>query len=491
MEQRPGEISRRAFLKRATAVSVGSIAARGFYEVLDELAGGPNAAYAGPVRRREEQYLVDNVEVIIDNGVTLAVPPLHNDVITARLRARTSWTVRNLKAAQSRLASALATVEKPYSSTAAGLTMVVGWGLPYFRNYLPASVSSYLPVDTTLSQQTGTRQLAILDSIRFPSDPDDVLLESNDVVFKLRSNSQDILRKVERALFDDTAGSAYVGDLFDLTSKRIGFLGRGFGTRSIAKQLALAAQVPGAELIPDDAQLMLGFTSTQTAALGPDNIVSFETLPGVTNQFPNGYFAGGCAMHLSHLHEDLEQWYGGNDYNARVARMFSPRTSAAPDTVTLPNGPAEVSSAQQVKDDAASGVVGHNSTLQQVTRLARDVTDNYGRLRRAGTAIPLREDFNTIDNPFAWSADPAADRMAATAAAGMHFVAFIPASHRFHLARLAMDGVFPDGTDLRSAEYNITSRDNGINAALRTTHRQNFLVPPRRRRSFPLVELLG
>jgi hypothetical protein len=53
-----------------------------------------------------------------------------------------------------------------------------------------------------------------------------------------------------------------------------------------------------------------------------------------------------------------------------------------------------------------------------------------------------------------------------------------------------MDGVFPDGTDLRSADYNIASRDNGINAAIRTTHRQNFLVPPRRRRSFPLVELL-
>jgi hypothetical protein len=35
------------------------------------------------------------------------------------------------------------------------------------------------------------------------------------------------------------------------------------------------------------------------------------------------------------------------------------------------------------------------------------------------------------------------------------------------------------------------SRAQGLNSVLRTTHRQNFLVPPRAHRSFPLVELLG
>jgi hypothetical protein len=29
-----------------------------------------------------------------------------------------------------------------------------------------------------------------------------------------------------------------------------------------------------------------------------------------------------------------------------------------------------------------------------------------------------------------------------------------------------------------------------MNSVLRTTHRQNFLVPPRKHRSFPLAELL-
>ena len=32
-------------------------------------------------------------------------------------------------------------------------------------------------------------------------------------------------------------------------------------------------------------------------------------------------------------------------------------------------------------------------------------------------------------------------------------------------------------------------RDQGFNSILSTTHRQNFLVPPRVHRSFPLAEL--
>ena len=50
-----------------------------------------------------------------------------------------------------------------------------------------------------------------------------------------------------------------------------------------------------------------------------------------------------------------------------------------------------------------------------------------------------------------------------------------------------MDGVLPDGTDLRGT---ISDAHNGINGLMRASHRQNFLVPPRSRRSFPLVDLL-
>jgi hypothetical protein len=366
--------------------------------------------------------------------------------------------------------------------------MVIGWGLPFFRTFVPSLMGTYLPADLALTG-SGPKQYAVLDAIGFPSDPPGVVLEDNQVMFKFRSDSSAIVSGAERALFEDQNSGAYIGDLFELTSKRIGFLGRGFGTRSIAKTLAQAAGVPGADSIPDNAQLTMGFTSTQTQALGPDNIVSFETLPGITDQWPSGYFAAGCAMHLSHLFLDIGVWYGSFDYAARVSRMFSPRVEVPTDqaTVTIPNGPAQVSTMDQVMQDAAGGLLGHNALLQQAARLGANVTDNYGRLRPKGTSVPLREDFNTLDNPFFWSPETG---FVTANAPGMHFVAFLPASRLFHRARRAMDGVMPDGTNFREAPYSISDENNGINARIRASHRQNYLIPPRRHRSFPLVELL-
>jgi hypothetical protein len=67
-------------------------------------------------------------------------------------------------------------------------------------------------------------------------------------------------------------------------------------------------------------------------------------------------------------------------------------------------------------------------------------------------------------------------------------VVFNPTSDDFRRGRLAMDGVLPGGKVLR---FPRGSRGQGFNAVLETTHRQNFLVPPRAHRSFPLSELRG
>ncbi len=410
-------VDRRAFLRRASTIAIGSVAARGVYEVLDQFAGGPPRAEAAVIRRFQEQYLIDQVEVIVDNGVTVAIPPLHNDVFTARLRSGITWTGAALKAAKTRVENAIAKVEAPYPSTAAGLTIVVGWGLPYFRTFVPSVMNAHLPA----IPGTSPKQYAVLDAVRFPSDPADVVLEDNHVMVKFRSDSSAIVGGAERA-----------------------------------------------------------------------NIPSFETLRGVTDQWPNGYFAAGCAMHLSHLYLDIDAWYNSMNtsaYAERVKRMFSARTPvpADPGTVTLPNGPAQLSTMAQVKQDAGGGrVLGHNALLQQATRLAATTYDNYGRRRVQGTPVPLREDFNTLDDPFAW----APGGVGPTNKPGMHFVAFVPGHHLFHRARLAMDGVMPDGTNFRAAPYHMSDANLGINAQMRASHRQNYVIPPRRHRSFPLVELL-
>jgi hypothetical protein len=475
-------LTRRGFLRGTAAL----VAARGVYGVLDGLRTPARAEAATTVSRFQEQYLIDQLQAKLDNGVTVVIPPIYNDVFTAKLAAAKTWDKAALKAAQTRLEAALAKVEAPYPGTAAGLTIVVAWGLPYFRGYVSG------PWATKAPREASGGGLAVLDAIGFPSDPASVVLEDNHVAFKIRSDSTTILSSVETQLFADPSSPAYVGDLFDLTSKRVGFVGRGFGTTSVAKTLAVQAGVPGAQQIPDNAQLMLGFTSTQTAALGPDNIPNFETLRGVTNQYPNGYFAHGCAMHLSHLNLDLASWYG-KSYADRVKAIMSPGTAipATGQPVTYPNGTAQVATAAQVKADALKGVAGHNSALQTATRLSADTIDNYGRYRSKGTPVPAREDFNTLDNPFQWFAD--ADGTVQTPAAnqpGLHFAVFVPSSRKFHTARLAMDGVLPDGTDLRAAPYNLDPKTMGINSTMQATHRQNFLVPPRAHRSFPLAELL-
>ncbi len=190
-------------------------------------------------------------------------------------------------------------------------------------------------------------------------------------------------------------------------------------------------------------------------------------------------------MHLSHLFEDLQLWYR-NDYATRVGQMFSKYAVVPSDstTVTLPNGPADVVSKDDLLTEAGGGHV-----KAQFTPAAGDATSRrHRRQLRSPTAKrhrrPLREDFNTIDNPFYWSANPVRDGYNSTGAAGLHFVAFVPASSKFHAARMAMDGVLPDGTNLRT-QYNLTDTNIGLNAAVRTSHRQNYLIPPRAHRSFP------
>ncbi len=192
-------------------------------------------------------------------------------------------------------------------------------------------------------------------------------------------------------------------------------------------------------------------------------------------------------MHLSHLFEDLERWYLNFDHRERVDTTFRPGLDVPVDTLTVPQGPDDVQTPAQVAAGYESiRRIGHSGSIQSSSRLAEDVAGPDGTLYAKGTAIPQRADFNTLDNPFFWTAHPQRDRFVREPAAGLHFVVFNPSSDDFRRNRLAMDGILPDGTVL---PFEPRSRGQGFNAVLQTTHRQNFLVPPRAHRSFPLAEL--
>jgi hypothetical protein len=470
-------LSRSELLRRGAA----ALAAGNVYALLDGLAAPPARA-AALLAPRREQYLLGGVPVIRELGIEVLVPPLHHRVVTANLRVKTPAA---LAKAQARLERALQTLETRYPATPAGLGVTVGWGLPYFRRVVPKLSDGrryprYLPVDTRSSKQKGTNVPAVLDAVRFPSDGPDVVLGADDVVFQLRSDQVAHLDDAYDALL------SRLGDVFAVRSVRNGFVGGGFGTGpGLAKQMALAAGVPGADLIVDGVQMFLGFTSTQKAAMAPDRIANFETLRGFTDQAPRTFWSGGTAMHLSHLNEDLERWWRDVPFQDQLRSMTRPGLNVPDKTYTIAEDITVVEKAADVHADLAKfGAVGHSAALQTVTRLAADTRDAYGALRARGTAIVQRADFNTLDNPFAQSV--IAGEVSATPAAGLHFVAFAPTSDLFNRARRALDGQLGDGSTL---PLDPRAPAQGFNSFVKATHRQNFLVPPRTQRSFPLLRL--
>ena len=466
-------LTRRELLAGAAATAV---AGTTIYELVDRLGRAP--ARSAATRFPPEQHVLEGLRVVRDDGVEVIVPPLHHRIVTAQLRVTDDR--KSLLAAREELSRTLAELEEGRDPTPGGLGVTVAWGLPYFERYVPQLAEQHIPTDLRASRDRGADVKALLHSIRFPSDPDDVLLEANDVAFLLRSDDRDTVEDSTRALL--------ALDILTPTSVRAGFAGGGFdGGMSLPKKMALAAKVPGADLVPATAELFLGFTSTQRAGLGPTRIANLETL-GYTDA-RHGYFEGGTHMALSHIFEDLEGWYLTFDFRERVDTTFKPGMRARRGAQTIRQSAKQVASLADVtKDFDRSGTIGHSASIQTTSRLLEDVRGTNGVLYPKGTAIPHRADFNTLDNPFAWSSRPEVDKLSHDPAAGVHFVVFNPTSDDFRRNRLAMDGVLPDGTKL---PLQPGSRGQGLNSVLQTTHRQNFLVPPRRHRSFPLVELLA
>ena len=427
------KLTRRQVLAGAAA---GAVGASGIYELVERLGGSAPERPTNTVVL-PEQHLLDGVRVVESNDVAVLVPPLHHEIHTAKLAVGRA----DIAEAQSELANTLAGLDRDYAPSPAGLGVTVAWGLPYFRRLVPDATRRYLPHDVRADKPV------IFDAHRFPSDPTETRLESNDVAILLRADTRDHIEDAAKRLHDTK--------LFELTSIRRGFVGGGFdGEQSLPKRLAVAAGVPGAALIPDTAELFLGFTSTQRAGMGPGKIANFET------------------------------WYLNFDFDERVATAFRPNLDVPQDTQTVPQGPRQVSTADDVRRDyRSSRRFGHSASIQTTSRLQHGVMGPDGTRYLKGAAIPVRADFNTLDDPFAWSVRP--DEMGAVPAAGVHFVVFNPTGDDFRRNRLAMDGVLPDG----KIPLPPRDRNHGFNSILKTTHRQNFLVPPRRHRSFPLAEV--
>lgn len=434
-----------------------------------------------PVDPPRTQYELPGVTVEDHLGVPVAVVPLWHAVVTADLTVPAGDN-EALKAARQRLDAALAEIERVYPRAPAGIFIQVGYGLPYFRDRIPQSLlDEHFPT----SALPGTEgEPAVIDSIRYPKDPEDLVLEANEICFHFKSDFRGhiddvlgaLLRPGEGELNGIPAPATYVGDLLRVTSTRRGFAGHGM-PKVVAERLG----IPGADQIPAGAMLFMGFSSSHVHGLAAGNLPSFETLPGYTNVGVDDYFAGGTAMHLSHIAIDLEKWYGMG-HRDRLHRMFHSRRTEGPEVLSPDQSPATSTFEEQRDKDAAEhGIIGHNAQMQFLSRLKEETTTVYGEKLPPGTVVFLRQDFDTVDNPFAFSVDGQVDPRPR---AGVHFVGFGPSAQHYERMRLEMDGVE------HQRRHDLADENLGFTKFLVTTHRQNLLLPPPAHRALPLADLL-
>src|SRR6185437_3456575 len=387
-----------------------------------------------------------------------------------------------LKHAKERLDKALAAIEAIYPPYPDGILIQTAYGLPYFREFFPKSVTDkFMPRG---SENGKPVDWAITDAIRVPKDPAHLVLEQNDISFHFKSDYADHISEVMRALFQPghqtlngiPTDEIYIGDLFTTTSIRRGFAGRGM-PRIMAQRLG----IPGADKVPPGAMLFMGFTSSHVHGLAQGSLPSFETIPGYTDQTPESYFANGTMMHLSHIAIDLEGWYK-LDHPGRLQRMFHARRTETEEILSPSQAPETSTFKEQLEDDAkVHKLLGHNAQMQFLSRVDKDTTTVYGERIPKGTVIFLRQDFDTVENPFEFDA---AGPISPVPKPGVHFIGFAPSAQLFDKIRKEMDGV-----DLQK-KYNLPDENTGFTKFLVTTHRQHYLEPPRIHRSFPLAELI-
>jgi hypothetical protein len=287
------------------------------------------------------------------------------------------------------------------------------------------------------------------------------------------------------------------------------------------RKVADANNFEFASRINPNSSMAMGFVDQQVDASGPAQIVTFvgNSTAKFTDAAPGSYFDNGSIAHFSHDIEDLYQFYAtpGQDSNRPDGEPFTERcqymfrsnqlgtangipAAGNADQFTNGGGPAFINNVFQGAGAAAAGAqdsggtfapgnqtinatftgtgrIGHEAALQRVSR-ASD-----------GTPLHIRNDgpgFDGMDVP-AFRTFPGSNGVnmpAGTSQFKLQFLMFVPTADLFAQMRVAAAA-----QDLQHQFLGNEDDDNGLERFITATRRQNFLVPPRRHRAFPLLEL--
>ncbi|HZO71801.1 MAG TPA: hypothetical protein VFB60_06325, partial [Ktedonobacteraceae bacterium] len=240
----------------------------------------------------------------------------------------------------------------------------------------------------------------------------------------------------------------------------------------------------------------------------------------LTSAVAGDYFDNGAIQHLSHVLDDLEQFYtkqgpptfpnGPEPFSERVQYMFSSRRQDgshnfpfpenASDPFTNGGGQGNLDGTTQSLQNAAilpDFTLGPEAIFQnfdpevtdhQKLRVGHEFALQRSSRAPDGTPLHIRN-----DGPGLSSLDVPDGSLTPT----LEFTIFVPTSDFFQAMRVnaaSLDLVKEghNGGTATSVPPGVEAADDGddgLERFLSATRRQNFLIPPRRHRSFPLLEL--
>jgi hypothetical protein len=459
------------------------------FGVLDLLVRSPSrVARAQPSSLPSVQFDIDAFTPPVESidGTDFRFGPVYTLFVTLRL------TRIPVKSDQAVLNDALAQLEAHYPFAPEGVFASVSYGVPYF-NRLPGGLKGDLVTQHMPRLLIDRQRFALEEAVPAPTDQTDknpdpakstynlpVVIESNDLLLTLRSDVRENLMDTASWLLgnDELSGASVPSPrfegLYDVTTSRLMFLQRG-----LPRRLADAKNLPYAGRIHPDSPMWMSFASQQADSIGPAPVVTFQGNASAqfTTAAAGDYFADGSIQHLSHVILDLPQWYADSQpYLERAQQMFRsnpPPSTGNDDQFTDGGGPAFLPNKFQGRDDARQNAMGEG-TLGGAQRIGH--TTALQRASRAGDGKPLHL---RIDGPGYDALDvPGGSEQPKT-----HFSMFVPSAEVFERMRR-----YQAATDLAQA-FGVRPEANGIERFVTTTRRQNFLVPSREHRAFPLLEL--
>jgi hypothetical protein len=528
-------LSRRSVLKRGAATAFLLTQAAVFEDLVVAPARPAFAATAFSDIQFDMGAFVHPAQIYNDGAgnVTAQFPVVFTLFLPAVL------TRTPTKSDQAVLNNALMIIEAEYPATPAGvLIFSVSYGLPYFNRLPQSLVQSRMP-----HLASDATRFVLEEAVPMPTDvvggfvggPNapipgvtkdrfnvDVAIESNDMLFQFRSDSMTNLSDValwlqgSNTLNGANIPSPAFNGLLGFQSARVQFMQPGM-PRKVADQYGFEF----APRVNPDSPMVMGFADQQIAAAGPPAICTFagNSSAKLTDAQPGSYFDNGSIVHFSHLIDDLYQFYAlpnqdsnrpdGEPFTERVQYMFCSNQLGTPngvpaagntDQFTDGGGPSFINNVFQgtvaaldaAQDSAGTfgpgnqtlnatftgeGRVGHNAALQRVSRAAD------------GTPIHIRMDgpgVDTMDVP-AFRTFPGSGGVDVPAGSNqfkLQFLIFVPTADFF--ARMRTSAA---AQDLQKQFLGGDDDDNGLERFITATRRQNLLVPPRRHRAFPLLEL--